>query len=221
MTLSRCWGHPSRAKRDEPLRLSRASADDLCVETRSTTSRRRRSRSGFAVLGALLAFAASSCSSGSTSESVPSTTAPTLDRTVSLNGISIRVPSYFQVSDPEPCIQGGNAVEIEIPGNWVGCEPFANLHGTSILLSTDEVLKGTAKARELLWQQPRLINGVTVVEDASWNVNHCPGPPCYTYSGREVQIPSHDVGMIIMAAGETNSGSLDLADQIVNSIRSV
>jgi hypothetical protein len=164
----------------------------------------------------VLAFILTACSSGPDQVAYPTTTPPALSRTVTFQGVSIRVPSYFRVYSTAPCNSTGDLVVVGAPEAIGECDAFSPLfRTTAVKLTTEEAIPPNSQ----IWTKPRVIGGLTMVSGAEASATTCSAvSTCTTTASVVVKIPNTGVALIIWAGGSAKSGALDLANSIIDSI---
>ncbi len=97
-----------------------------------------------------------------------------------------------------------------------GCSaPSGFLRYTAVQLTTLDAIPPNSQ----VWQEPRIIGGLTTVAGATTSQTSCNAvKTCTTVSSVTVKVPSNDVALIIWAGGDSKNGALKLASSIVDSI---
>jgi len=162
--------------------------------------------------------ALSSCSGGTATQpsSATSGSLPSLNRSVSYGGISLKVPSEFQVVTPPSCVMSGNLIQLGSPLDISKCPTVgAAVNSAVVVVSGTSIVPPNSQ----IWSKPFMINGITVIEGQPSTGRTCNGAgSCSTVSSQFFEIPSNSVAISIWGSGSVGGKNFQLGKMIVNSI---
>jgi hypothetical protein len=162
----------------------------------------------FATTGTLLGGCGTSSASQQTA-----TALPPLTKSVSYGGVTMRVPTRFQVRPFNDCISwADNIVQIGPPASMNGACVRRPQTGTGVNFST----VATVSANADNWPIRRTVNGLSIMESRPVDVRCTAG--CAHQALLFVKVPAYGVGILFRANGTVNSGALHLSQMMISTL---
>lgn len=158
----------------------------------------------------------SSCAQTSTTSEPDLFKVPPLTQRVTFEGLSIRVPSTFQVTPFHGCFPRAGVVQVGIPTEVpIDCPPAADrFSGTAISFTTLQSIDEDNGS----WPENKRVGAIAISESGPEIQVACAVKPCLDIGQLFARVLSYGVGVVITAEGNPSDEVLKLGTAIINTL---